>query len=256
MAQESSVSTRWIKETASTNSYLKENGEIPDMCIVAAHTQTAGRGLRGNSWEAAPGKNLTFSFRFRPEGLLPSRQFIISQAVALAMVEGLKQFGIQASVKWPNDIYVGDMKIAGILIENQIMGSTIQSSLIGIGLNVNQTEFLSDAPNPVSMSQMSEREYNLEELLVVFGRLLETNLLRIPKETEHIQSEYKTALWRGDGLDYPFRDQASGLTYSAKIQSIEPSGHLILELPDGSLRRYAFKEVEFLIPKAGNSTDK
>lgn len=256
MAQEPSVSTRWIKETASTNSYLKENGEIPAMCFVAARSQTAGRGQRGNSWEAEPGKNLTFSFRFKPEELLPSRQFIISQAVALAMVEGLKQFGILGAVKWPNDIYVGNMKIAGILIENQIMGSSIQSSLIGIGLNVNQTEFLSDAPNPVSMSQISGMEYNLEELLAVFGGLLEKNLLRIPEETEHIQLEYMSVLWRGDGSLYPFREPASGESFQASIGGIEPTGHLTLTLADGSSRRYAFKEVEFLLPEACSPTGK
>lgn len=250
MAQEPSVSIRWIKGTASTNSYLKENGEIPAMCFVAARTQTAGRGQRGNSWEAEPGKNLTFSFRFKPEGLLPSRQFIISQAVALAMVEGLRKFNIRATVKWPNDIYVGNMKISGILIENQIMGSTIQSSLIGIGLNVNQTEFKSDAPNPVSMSQITEYEYDLKELLVVFGGLLEKNLLRIPEEAERIQEEYMSALWRGDGSLYPFREAASGESFQASISGIEPTGHLTLTLADGSSRRYAFKEVEFLLPEA------
>ncbi|WP_301748249.1 biotin--[acetyl-CoA-carboxylase] ligase [uncultured Duncaniella sp.] len=146
-----------IESTDSTSSHL---AGIAEGCAhgtaVMARVQTAGRGQRGNSWEAEPGMNITLSLLLRPEGLEPARQFIISQAVSLAIVEMLDNFiGADAvSIKWPNDIYVNDSKIAGILIENVISGSAISRSIVGVGLNVNQTEFLSDAPNPVSLKQL------------------------------------------------------------------------------------------------------
>ncbi|MDE6431375.1 MAG: biotin--[acetyl-CoA-carboxylase] ligase, partial [Duncaniella sp.] len=121
---------------------------------VSARRQTAGRGQRGNSWESAPGKNITMSILLRPEGLHPSRQFVISRAVSLAITGVLRRYmpASAVRVKWPNDIYVDDRKICGILIENVISSASIRQSVVGIGINVNQRRFLSDAPNPVSMA--------------------------------------------------------------------------------------------------------
>lgn len=229
----------WIDSTASTNSYLREHGEeIGPMTMVCAREQTAGRGQRGNSWESEPGANLTFSFRMVPEGVRPACQFVVSEAVALAMRSALARFGIEAMVKWPNDIYVADSKICGILIENSIMGPRIASSIVGIGLNVNQTLFVSDAPNPVSMRMLTGREFPLQNVALAVGEELERYLSRLDAG---IHEEYRRALWRGDGKEYPFRETASGLTFTASVSDVEPSGHIIL----GS-SRYAFKEIEWL----------
>ena len=143
-----------IDETDSTNRWLKDNGE-GDMVVVASY-QTAGKGCGTNSWESERGKNLTFSLLIHPEGMPANRQFHITEAVSVA------------EIKWPNDIYVGDQKICGVLIENRLQGSDIKDSIIGIGLNVNQTAFVSDAPNPVSLYQLTKLKTDLDELLIRF----------------------------------------------------------------------------------------
>lgn len=245
-----------LRETDSTNNYIKSHrDEVAPLTLVMAERQTAGRGQRGNSWESEPGKNITLSMRFIPEGVTPAGQFAVSQAVALAVVETLRGYGIQARVKWPNDIYVGDRKIAGILIENSIMGMEITDSIIGIGLNVNQKEFLSDAPNPESMTRLTGEEYDIMEVATTLGEHLREFLDRISggEGREEISSLYHEALWRGDGRPYPFRDSATGKEFTAVIRGVEPSGHLLLEKCPGATEaegitlRYAFKEVTFLL---------
>ena len=157
-----------IKDTLpSTNSYLAGiAADAPHGTVVMAREQTAGRGQRGNSWEAEPGCNITLSLLLRPEGLHPARQFVISQAVSLAIADMVSHFvAAPVCIKWPNEIYAGDRKICGILIENTITGTSIDRTIVGIGLNVNQTEFRSDAPNPVSMRQLMPKiEFDVESL--------------------------------------------------------------------------------------------
>lgn len=244
----------WLEETASTNSFLKEHiGDIAPFEIVAARNQTAGRGQRGNSWETEPGKNLTFSFHFSPENILPREQFVISEAIALAMTGVLNRYGIEARVKWPNDIYVEDRKICGILIENSIMGTRIADSIIGAGLNVNQEIFLSDAPNPVSMRQLTGVDYDLDEV----GEIVEENIrkyfeyLKLPGDRGELERLYHASLWRNDGSAYPFVDTASVEGFEARIRRVEPTGHLMLDVQrDGETaerRVYAFKEVGFVL---------
>ena len=152
----------------STNTYLSGiASNSPHGTCVLADRQSAGRGQRGNTWESEPGKNLTFSVLLRPDGLHASQQFRISQAVSLAITDTLDGFlpeGIEAKVKWPNDIYVGNRKICGILIENTLCGAAIQHSIIGIGLNINQRDFLSDAPNPVSLYQLTRKDTCINDI--------------------------------------------------------------------------------------------
>ncbi len=162
----------WRDTCPSTNSDPAVlDPEAPHGLVVAAREQTAGRGQRGNTWESGPGLNLSFSIVLRPGDLHAVRQFCISEAVALAVAETveeeLRSNGVDdpVYVKWPNDIYVGDRKICGILIENTVTGTHIDKSVVGIGLNVNQREFHSDAPNPVSIIQLTARETPLQPLL-------------------------------------------------------------------------------------------
>lgn len=240
-----------LQTADSTNTWLKENrGEIPPMTLVCAFDQSAGRGQRGNTWESEPGKNITCSFHFNPDDesgkpVRPAQQFVISEAVALAVVTTLRDFGIDACVKWPNDIYAGDKKICGILIENSIMGQSISCSIVGIGLNVNQDIFLSDAPNPVSMSMIAGHSFPLEDVERALGRNLELFIGRIG-QYESLHPEYIRNLWRGGGRLFPYRDAASGRLFSASIEDVEPSGHLILKT-EGETRRFAFKEVVFVL---------
>lgn len=230
----------------STNSFLREHAaELPSLTLVTAREQTAGRGQRGNTWESQPGKNLTVSMLWKPEGFEACRQFAVSEAVSLAVADTLKEFGIEAKVKWPNDIYVGDRKICGILIEHSVAGRNIESTVAGIGLNVNQREFFSDAPNPVSMLQSSGREHDLEAVLASLYRRLEERLQEVDGEGLH--SEYMTRLWRGDAQFHPFRDTATGAAFRAMITSVDPDGMLHLLTDRFEERTYAFKEVSFTL---------
>ncbi|MDE6341987.1 MAG: biotin--[acetyl-CoA-carboxylase] ligase [Muribaculaceae bacterium] len=232
----------------STNEYvMREAPTLEAPVMVVAHTQTAGQGQRGNTWESAPGQNLTFTVFYRPAGLPPMAQFSMSEAVALAVVDLLAEYGIDAKVKWPNDIYVADRKICGILIRHSIMGGSISYSVIGAGINVNQTAFLSDAPNPVSMRQLTGSSYSLPELEAEMAEHLERRLQRIsdPAYRGTLHEEFKRKLWRGDGELYQFRDTATGQHFKARIDEIALHGPISLRLADGTMRTYAFKEVAF-----------
>lgn len=238
-----------LEEVDSTNAYImREAGTLEAPVMVTAYRQTAGQGQRGNSWEAASGENLTFSIFYRPLEFPPIAQFAMSEAVALAVVDFLRVYGIESKVKWPNDIYVGDRKICGILIRHSIMGASIDYSVIGVGINVNQLEFLSDAPNPVSMSQLTGLRYDVSSLHAEIAAIMESRLEQIGEEEyrKTLHSEFMESLWRGDGKSYPFIDNSTGDTFMAAIADIAAHGPIILRLEDGSSRTYAFKEVAFL----------
>lgn len=238
----------WLYFVDSTNAYVREHTELPPMTMVCAFGQTAGRGQRGNSWESEPGANLTFSFRIPEAGVSPASQFVISEATALAVADVLDEFGFKAMVKWPNDIYVGDRKIAGILIENSVTGTSISQSIVGIGLNVNQTEFRSDAPNPVSMAMLAGRPFGLTQVAEALAARFDAALSNFsPQSRGRIHEAFKSRLWRADGQLHPFVEAASGLTFRAEIAGVEPSGHIILKRDDGSCRRHAFKEISFVL---------
>lgn len=237
-----------LDEVDSTNAYIMRNvADLDAPVMVIAHTQTAGQGQRGNSWESEPGKNLTFSVFFRPENLPPMAQFSMSEAVALAVVDFLASHSIEAKVKWPNDIYVGDRKICGILIRHSVMGASVSYSVIGVGVDVNQTQFLSDAPNPVSMKQITGETYNLSVLEKEIADIMERRLEGIvdTESRNRLHEEFMMNLWRGDGKLHPFTDTATGENFMAKIEGIATHGPMSLRLSDDSLRTYAFKEVSF-----------
>lgn len=240
-----------LEEVDSTNSYVAlHSGELADMTMVIADSQTAGRGQRGNSWESEPGRNLTFTLLHRPEGVAPREQFAISEATALAMTDFLADSGIEAKVKWPNDIYVGDRKIAGILIEHSLTGPKLTVSRIGVGLNVNQHEFLSDAPNPVSMAMLTGRESEINHVSAAAGMRLEERLAQAstPEGRKNLHDDFMARLWRGDGRDYPFRRRGENETFLASIAAVSPEGPLTLrDARTGEEREYMFKEVEFLL---------
>ena len=239
-----------LDETASTNQYLSQlcnqlQESVAELTTVTAEFQTAGKGQRGNTWEAEEGKNRLFSFVLYPSFLEARRQFILSQIVSLAIKEELSRWSDEITIKWPNDIYWKDKKICGILIEHSVAGRNIESTVAGIGLNVNQREFLSDAPNPVSMLQSSGREHDLEAVLASLCRRLEERLQEVDGEGLH--SEYMTRLWRGDAQFHPFRDTATGAAFRAMITAVDPDGMLHLLTDRFEERTYAFKEVSFTL---------
>ena len=229
-----------IDETDSTNRWLKDQRSL-DVSVVVADYQTAGKGCGSNSWESERGKNLTFSVLLHPEEIPASCQFRISEIVSVALCKVLEQYLSPLTIKWPNDIYVGDRKICGILIENRLQGSSILDSIVGIGLNVNQTIFLSDAPNPVSMIQLLGHETDREELLQLFLKELEAVYAM---DIESLSADYRQRLYRKDGF-YDYQD--AGGVFKAKLLNVQDDGRLVLLDTDGKARYYAFKEVSFII---------
>lgn len=231
----------------STNTWVAQNEkDLPSPSMVRCITQSAGRGQRGNSWESEPGKNFTGTVLLHPEDFPASSQFQLSEAIALAIVETLAEYGIEAKIKWPNDIYVGDKKICGILVENVITGTKISRSIAGFGLNVNQEKFVSNAPNPVSMKQLTSKDYNVEEVSERLALNIEKKLKEI-KETETLHAEFKRNLWRKDENFYPFHDRKSDERIAARIHEVGIDGILTLMTSEGEARNYAFKEVEFIL---------
>lgn len=226
-----------IEETDSTNRWLKAHGE--GTMVVVADYQTAGKGCGTNSWESERGKNLTFSMLIHPTDIPASQQFRITEVVSVALCEVLEQYIGDVSIKWPNDIYMGDKKICGVLIENRLQGNVIVDSIIGIGLNVNQTEFVSDAPNPVSLRQLLGREIDREALLHDFLETLET-----VSSSETTYSAYRNKLFRL-GKQAVFSDETG--RFEGTIQDVETDGRLLIKDLSGQARRYAFKEVQFVI---------
>lgn len=227
-----------IDETDSTNRWMKENGE--DEMVVVADYQTAGRGCGQNLWESERGKNLLMSVLVHPKRVSARTQFIITQMVSVALCNTLEPLiDKPVEIKWPNDIYVGDKKICGVLIENRLEGRRIRDCVIGIGLNVNQTEFLSDAPNPVSIKQLTGHDTDRDELLASF-----LNKLQHAADNKRIHLDYMRRLYRQKGL-HPF--MANGNRFMATIVGVNDEGRLMLQDEQGVPRLFAFKEVTFII---------
>ena len=237
-----------IRETASTNTYLARMASmLPSGTVVYTHNQSAGRGQRGNSWESEPGKNLTFSLLIKKLPVAPAGQFFISEAASLAIVDFLSQYFNGFSIKWPNDIYHADKKICGILIEHSLCGNSINHTIIGAGININQTEFRSDAPNPVSLRQITGREVELEQALRDVCSRIEAAVLSLEASgNTALHDRYLSALYRNDGLEHRFL-LPSGEYVDAAIADVLPTGMLVLRHSDGSTGSYAFKEVAFVI---------
>ena len=231
-----------IAETDSTNRWLQKNHELTaksqKRIAVVTDFQTAGRGCGTNKWESERGENLLFSLLLHPEQIPASKQFHISMAISLSIIEALGQYVGDLSIKWPNDIYWRNGKICGILIENTLQGSIIKDSIIGVGLNVNQQQFRSDAPNPVSLWQICERETDREQLLLDILNCIDNYLYH------DVKTQYCSMLYRRKGF-HPYIDKNGA--FMGEIVDVEDDGHLLLSDDNGCQRRYAFKEVQFVI---------
>lgn len=243
-----------LQTVHSTNSFLRElnGGDASfDMELATTEFQTAGRGQKGNSWESEKSKNLLFSILLHPVYVQPSKQFCISEAIALAVVKSLKEIVADELVakdflvKWPNDIYWKNKKIAGILIENELFGSTIRDCIVGVGININQQNFISDAPNPVSLYNILGVNTNVEEVLDTIIKQFVANVSMIENgQTALLHNEYMDSLFRRKGI-YPYRDADS--EFMATIKDVREDGRLILTDSDDKERIYEFKEVAIVL---------
>lgn len=236
-----------VRSTESTNNYatsqVREN-ETEEGTVFLAYEQTSGRGHLANKWESEPGKNLTFSIFMRP-GFLPlDKTYVLSKVVCLGLESCLSRLVDGVRIKWPNDIYVGDRKICGILIENGIMNGQICQSVIGIGLNVNQKQFFSDAPNPVSLAILTGEEFQLDEILDELLKQIDFYYqLLVDGQYQQLDELFLSKLYRF-GEWHSFQDEEH--RYVGKIVGINEIGQLRIQEQDGPIHEYHFKEVGYL----------
>ena len=238
-----------LDSVPSTNTWAKEHpASLAHGDIVITRDQTAGRGQRGHTWTSPEGENLTFSMVLEPRFLPAGEQFLLNEAVALALTDTFAQFGIAARIKWTNDIYAGDKKLVGILIEHSYSGQTLARTIVGIGINVNQTEFDPALPNPVSMAMVAGRTFDRGEVLEAFRRHIGIRYAQLElDERETLQRDYRERMYRlGERHTFRYPD---GTPTEASIEGVRPTGELLLRHADGTLREYLFKEIEFVIEK-------
>lgn len=242
-------------EKTSNKKIVLNNKRAKEIQLVTTDYQTHGHGQVNTVWESARGENLLFSFLFRPQHIAAGEQFFLSEIACLAVAHTLDAYTEGISVKWPNDVYHHDRKICGMLLRHTLSGAQISATLVGIGLNLNQKQFVGDAPNPVSLRQIIGRPVDREEVLNRFAhhfdRLLRAVTHPHPDERlaqrQRLHREYLRRLYHHDGA-HDYVDTASGETFSAHIVDVAPTGQLTLRTTDGRLRHYHFKEVRFVVP--------
>lgn len=235
-----------LQQVDSTNNFLCRHARCyeEDMVVVCADHQTAGRGQGSNGWESEAAKNLLFSIRIHPTYVPVQSQFLLSMAGALAIKDVLDGYVSGISMKWPNDIYWQNRKICGTLLEVSISGGQMKDCVYGVGLNVNQQRFLSDAPNPVSLVQILGHEVDRERLL---SRIVEAfehyeDLLRRGAYDEVVR-RYHAGLYRRRGL-HLYRDRHG--CFSAAVKRVDTDGRLVLTDDAGNERSYYLKEITFI----------
>lgn len=238
-----------LEEVGSTNDYMKgyksANEKDDSMVVVIADYQTRGKGQGSNSWESEAGKNLLMSIRVHPRYVPVRYQFFLSMAGALAVKDAVSGYVDGVTLKWPNDVYVGDRKLSGTLIETSVGQRQLKDCVFGVGVNVNQAVFRGDAPNPVSLFQLLGREVDREELASKLVDAFERycQMLRNGAYGD-VSALYHLSLYRRKGFHY-YKD-ADG-EFEAELVEVEDDGHLILHDREGRIRSYAFKEVAYII---------
>lgn len=214
--------------------------------IIWAESQSAGRGQRGHSWQSTEGQNLTFSVVLEPTFLPATEQFSLLQVVALAMVDALAEYDIEARIKWTNDIYVGDRKLIGILMEHKLQGTTLSRTIAGIGININQTEFDPALPNPTSMHLISGKAFDREQVLdsITHHIMRRYDMLR-KGMFERLHEDYYKRLYKlNESQTFALPD---GTLFEGEIRGVEPQGALKIATAQGEERKFLFKEVEFVL---------
>ena len=232
----------FISETLSTNALLWEmlrKEQLPEGFVVHTDFQSAGKGQAGNSWESERGENLLFSILLYPSKVALDQLFFVSQLVSMGIKKALDEITDGISIKWPNDIYWNDKKLAGILIENSLQANKVRT-VVGIGLNVNQLGFVSNAPNPVSLRQITGKSQDKELLL----RKIVDNIIELyaNSDMESVRKSYADCLYRKSGF---YTYSADAVDFKAGIVAVQPDGQLILETESGERKGFYFKEVAF-----------
>jgi BirA family transcriptional regulator, biotin operon repressor / biotin---[acetyl-CoA-carboxylase] ligase len=238
-----------LKEVDSTNNFLKQmlSNSTPVMngTVIMAENQYAGRGQQQKSWHTEPGKNLTFSILLETDFLPIKSQFDLTIITSMAVFEALYPLlGENLKIKWPNDIYYGDFKLGGILIENIIQGNQIKKSVIGIGLNINQVDFPEWLPNPTSVKQILRKDYDLKTLLSDICACIETGYLGLKNgDGFAVRKSYLNRLYWLNELK-PFK--ANDELFEGWIKTVRENGLLVVENNKGEELEFSFKEIQFL----------
>ena len=245
---ESKIRIKWLEEADSTNNVLLRHiRDYDNLSVVAAVSQTAGRGQRGNRWVSAPGDNLTFSLLLRPEGLPVREVMAVTCLATLAVRDRLRDEGVPAVIKWPNDIYVGKKKICGMLVENGLEGTDVDWSVVGIGINLNQTVFPGEVLNPTSLKRLTGRSYELvpflEKVCQEIGKRLPE--LDSPEGRKGLREAYERDLFQKDS-PAPYRELATGKEFTGIIRGVTPEGLLRVEA-EGQERTFGFKEIGYIL---------
>ena len=238
----------FFKNLPSTNSLaaslIKEN-EVSEGAVISTNYQSAGRGQGGNKWESEEGKNLLISVVLFPIMIVPEDQFLLSMAVSLGICDFLERYTSGISIKWPNDIYVNNDKIAGILIENSIMGGIIEHTIAGIGININQTKFLSNALNPVSLANLTGKQYDLTVCLDQLTSDLDKRYkYLIADESDLVRRDYLYRLYRHNQW---CKYQDINGVFTGRLLNVSDTGRLNVERGDGKINEYSFKEIDFML---------
>ncbi len=240
----------YLEQTDSTNRYLRENHlssliDEDKMVVVWTGYQTAGKGQGSNVWESERDENLLFSVLVHPVSVPVNKQFVLSMAIALAVKKTMDTYTDDITVKWPNDVYWRDNKISGTLIETTITSHGIRDCVFGTGIDINQKEFHCTATNPISLYGILGKETDPKCVLDdVVEKLKEYMTLINKGDYRDIRDEYMSSLYRSQGL-FPYRDSEG--PFRASIEDVEDDGHLLLRDTDHKIRRYAFKEVKYII---------
>ncbi|HEX3008699.1 MAG TPA: biotin--[acetyl-CoA-carboxylase] ligase [Bacteroidales bacterium] len=237
-----------LDEVDSTNSILSAkylNRNLPEGSVIVASSQTKGRGQGANKWHSEAGKNLTCSFVLYPSFLEASYQFYISKIFSLAVADLVSLYSDKVSIKWPNDIYVNDKKIAGLLIEHAIERNNIKSSILGLGLNVNQKSFPSNLPNPVSLMNITQTKQDLDEILESLTNILEYRYSLLKnRELGVIDENYQSLLYRYKKLAL---FEVNGKRVAGSIEGVESTGELIFKNDRSEILHFGYKEIEYVI---------
>lgn len=244
-------STRlFLEQTDSTNRQLwrmlDEGQHLEEGFVIWAGLQTAGKGLGNTSWHGEAGKNLSLSLLLKPRFLPPGKQFSLNKCIALGICTTLRQLSNRHafSIKWPNDIYCEDKKISGTLIENRIQGHLFETCIAGIGININQTRFPADIPNPGSLKMLTGKTHDLEKCLQALLKNIHEHYKLLKNGQESIINQKYLENLMGYQQQLSFQEEDT--IFRAKVVGVSEYGKLILENDQGELKEYGMKEVVFL----------
>jgi BirA family transcriptional regulator, biotin operon repressor / biotin---[acetyl-CoA-carboxylase] ligase len=235
----------------STNLYaarLLKVQKVPEGTVIFTHQQTAGKGQGENNWESEPGKNVTFSLVLFPEFLPPRQQFLLNKTIATGVLDFLARFQMEerCSIKWPNDIYTGNRKIGGILIQNTICGTVYESCIAGIGFNINQEIFPPGLPNPVSLKQLTGIYYSVKDAMEFIVASIDERYHQLQKGLfKPLDREYREQLL---GIDEWKDYLVNKELIKGKITGVDESGMLMIKLENGSMRTFNHGEITFIFP--------